>query len=306
MAPTKRTSLTWKEKVGILDQLKLLKRGASQRSAAEQLDIIGFGCFSTIQSAFRGWLGPHRFDHAAAYISHFGPVRGLDDVTEFYCICSWKEECSFFFLVKDKKRFDVQPTMTRLFFFGVGQHRHTGLTGRGFPFCRLRSWKMSFDRHWWVLRLSTDRPFGGKSVFKKIKLPILIESVSFTRPSIMFLSSLMNRLFSLFDRMTSSDRHGIRRRIHRWSANGEFRCWIHSFEDWLDALLPHRGIIDTNQLLRSFIAIFTAKDDPVFLVGPVWKVSWPTRPLIGRWAPFFWGHQALTINKTPKPTGILF
>ncbi len=46
MAPTKRTSLTWKEKVVILDKLKLLKKhGTSQRSAAEQLDIIRFGCF---------------------------------------------------------------------------------------------------------------------------------------------------------------------------------------------------------------------------------------------------------------------
>ena len=39
MAPTKRTSLTWKEKVVILDKLKLLKHGTSQRSAAEQLSI---------------------------------------------------------------------------------------------------------------------------------------------------------------------------------------------------------------------------------------------------------------------------
>ncbi len=39
MAPTKRTSLTWKEKVVILDNLKLLKHGTSQRSVAEQLNI---------------------------------------------------------------------------------------------------------------------------------------------------------------------------------------------------------------------------------------------------------------------------
>ena len=45
MAPTKRTSLTWKEKVVILDKLKLLKHGTIKRSVAEQLDIIGFGCF---------------------------------------------------------------------------------------------------------------------------------------------------------------------------------------------------------------------------------------------------------------------
>ena len=43
MALTKRTSLTWKEKVVILGKLELLKHGTSQRSVAEQLDIIGFG-----------------------------------------------------------------------------------------------------------------------------------------------------------------------------------------------------------------------------------------------------------------------
>ena len=32
-------------KVVILDKLKLLKHGTSQSSAAEQLNIIGFGCF---------------------------------------------------------------------------------------------------------------------------------------------------------------------------------------------------------------------------------------------------------------------
>ncbi len=45
MALAKRTSLTWKEKVVILDKLKLLKQDTSQRSAAEQINIIGFGCF---------------------------------------------------------------------------------------------------------------------------------------------------------------------------------------------------------------------------------------------------------------------
>ena len=44
MAPMKWTSLTWKEKVVILDKRKHLKHGTSQRSAAEQLNIIGFGC----------------------------------------------------------------------------------------------------------------------------------------------------------------------------------------------------------------------------------------------------------------------
>ena len=77
MAP-QRNGQVWhgKRKVAILDKLKLLKHGTSQRRAAEQLDIIGFGLFCTIQSAFRGWIGPHRFDHPAACIRHFGPVRG--------------------------------------------------------------------------------------------------------------------------------------------------------------------------------------------------------------------------------------
>ena len=56
MAPTKRTSLTWKEKV-ILDKLKLLKHGTSQRSAAEQLDIIGFGCFAQCSRHLEDELG---------------------------------------------------------------------------------------------------------------------------------------------------------------------------------------------------------------------------------------------------------
>ena len=75
MAPMKRTSLTWKEKVVILDELKLLERGTGQRSAVEELNLIGYGFFTT-QLVFRGWIGPHRFSHPAAYISHFGPVRG--------------------------------------------------------------------------------------------------------------------------------------------------------------------------------------------------------------------------------------
>ena len=74
MAPTKPTSLTWREKVVILDKLQLLKRGTSERSAAEQLDILGFGCFAQYSWHFED--GPHRCDHPVAYISHFGPVRG--------------------------------------------------------------------------------------------------------------------------------------------------------------------------------------------------------------------------------------
>ncbi len=58
MAPTKRTNRTWKEKVVILDKLKLLKHGTSQRSAAEQLDVIGFGCLAQCSWHFDDELGP--------------------------------------------------------------------------------------------------------------------------------------------------------------------------------------------------------------------------------------------------------
>jgi len=50
--------LTWKEKVAILDKLKLLKHGTSQRGAAEQLDIIGFGCFAQYNWLLEDELGP--------------------------------------------------------------------------------------------------------------------------------------------------------------------------------------------------------------------------------------------------------
>ena len=59
MAPTKRTSWTWKDSVGILDKLELSKRGTSQRSAAEQLDIIGFGLFlNTVDTWRMNWAPP--------------------------------------------------------------------------------------------------------------------------------------------------------------------------------------------------------------------------------------------------------
>ena len=58
MTPTKRTRLTWKEKVVMLDKLKLLKHGTSQRSAAEQLDIIEFGCSAQYSWHFEDELGP--------------------------------------------------------------------------------------------------------------------------------------------------------------------------------------------------------------------------------------------------------
>ena len=47
MAPTKRTNLTWKEKMCDPGQARALETWrTSQRSAAVQLDIIGFGCFA--------------------------------------------------------------------------------------------------------------------------------------------------------------------------------------------------------------------------------------------------------------------
>ena len=58
MAPTKRTSLTWKENVAILDKLQLLKHGTSQRRAAEQLDIIEFGWFAQYSWHLEDELGP--------------------------------------------------------------------------------------------------------------------------------------------------------------------------------------------------------------------------------------------------------
>ncbi len=45
---------------------------AVQQSNSTSSDLVVF----TIQLAFRGWIGPHRFYHPAAYISHFGLVRG--------------------------------------------------------------------------------------------------------------------------------------------------------------------------------------------------------------------------------------
>ena len=58
MAPTKRTSLKWKEKVVILDKLELLKHGTSQRSAGERLNIIDFGFFSQCSWHLEDELGP--------------------------------------------------------------------------------------------------------------------------------------------------------------------------------------------------------------------------------------------------------
>ena len=84
MAPTKRTSLTWKEKVVILDKLKLLKHGTSQRSAAEQLNIIGFGCFHNTVGIYRmNWAPPVLSSSRLYQPLWSGP--GVDDITRFYC-----------------------------------------------------------------------------------------------------------------------------------------------------------------------------------------------------------------------------
>ena len=42
-------------------KLELLKHGTSQRSAAEQLDIIGFGCFAQYSWHLEDELGPIGF-----------------------------------------------------------------------------------------------------------------------------------------------------------------------------------------------------------------------------------------------------
>ena len=50
-----------KEKVVILDKLKLLKHGTNQRSAAEQLNVIGFACFTQYSWHLEDELGPTGF-----------------------------------------------------------------------------------------------------------------------------------------------------------------------------------------------------------------------------------------------------
>ena len=61
------------EKLRSRTKLELLKHGKSQRSAAERLDIIGFGCFAHYGRHLEDELGTTGFHHPAAYISHFGP-----------------------------------------------------------------------------------------------------------------------------------------------------------------------------------------------------------------------------------------
>ena len=79
------TILTRKEKVVILDKLKLLKHGTSQCSAAEQLSIIGFGCFHNIVGISRMNWAPLVLSSSRLYQPLWsGP--GVDDITEFYCI----------------------------------------------------------------------------------------------------------------------------------------------------------------------------------------------------------------------------
>ena len=50
----------------------MVQVNAVQKSNSTSSDLVVF----TIQLAFRGWIGLHQFHHPAAYISHFGPVRG--------------------------------------------------------------------------------------------------------------------------------------------------------------------------------------------------------------------------------------
>ena len=96
MAPTKRTSLTWKDNVVILDKLKLLEHGTSQRSAAEQLDIIGFGCFhNTVGISRMNWAPPVLSSSRLYQPLWSGP--GVDDITGFYCTL-------FFFYLKRNGR----------------------------------------------------------------------------------------------------------------------------------------------------------------------------------------------------------
>ena len=87
MAPTKRTSLIWREKVVILDKLKLLKHGTSRRSAAEQLDIIGFGCFhNTVGIERMNWTPPVWSSSRLYHPLWSGPR--VDDIT-LKLTCSW-------------------------------------------------------------------------------------------------------------------------------------------------------------------------------------------------------------------------
>ncbi len=80
---TKRTSLTRKEIVAILDKLELLKQGTSQRSAAEQLDIIGLGCFHHTVGISRMNRAPPVLSSSRLYQSLWSGPR-VDDVTGFY------------------------------------------------------------------------------------------------------------------------------------------------------------------------------------------------------------------------------
>ena len=85
MAPTKRTSWTWKEKVVILDKLELLEHGTSRRSAAEQLDIIGFGGFhNTVGISRMNWAPP--VSSSSRLYEPLWSDPGVDDITGFYGI----------------------------------------------------------------------------------------------------------------------------------------------------------------------------------------------------------------------------
>ena len=74
-----------KQKVVILDELELLKHGTSRRSAAEQLDIIGFGCFAQYSRHLEDELGPTAFIIQPLISATLVRSGGVDDITGFYC-----------------------------------------------------------------------------------------------------------------------------------------------------------------------------------------------------------------------------
>ena len=65
MAPMKRTSLTWQEKVAIPDEARALetRQKSTQCSRATRHHRIWLFC--TLRSAFRGWIGHHRFSSSS-------------------------------------------------------------------------------------------------------------------------------------------------------------------------------------------------------------------------------------------------
>ena len=132
MAPTKRTNLTWKEKVVILDKLKLLKHGTSQHSAEEQLKITGFGCFHNTVGIWRMNWPPSVFIIQPLISLWSGP--GVGDITEFYC-------------KKKNNHNDIMALNENMPFLGTRKHK-TANTTRRMNYCRLRWWSSSIVLDW--------------------------------------------------------------------------------------------------------------------------------------------------------------